>query len=65
MAYVTSVIQEPMHDIALDIIAHANSDPCSFEGWRTMGPTPLAFTIHQMKNTMPAVGATIAFRVKR
>lgn len=30
-----------------------------------IGPTPLAFTIHQMKNVIPAVGATIALSVKR
>jgi len=54
-----------MHDMMLVTIAHANSDPCSFEGWWTIGPPPLAFTMHQMKNVMPAVGATIAFKVKR
>ena len=30
-----------------------------------IGPTPWAFTMHQMKNVMPAIGATIAFSVKK
>ena len=30
-----------------------------------MGPTPFAFTMHQMKKVMPAVGATIALSVNR
>ena len=30
-----------------------------------MGPTPWAFTIHHIKKVIPAVGATIAFKVKR
>jgi len=30
-----------------------------------MGPTPCAFTIHHMKKVIPAVGATMAFKVKR
>ena len=30
-----------------------------------MGPTPWALTMHQIKNVMPAMGTTTAFRVKR
>lgn len=51
--------------IRLLTMAHPSSLPCTVDGWWMMGPTPLAFTMHQMKKVMPAVGATIAFRVNR
>lgn len=64
-AFVTNVAMLLMQDMRLDTMAHDRSLPCSFEGWCTIGPTPLAFTMHQMKKVIPAVGATMAFRVKR
>lgn len=30
-----------------------------------MGPTPFAFTMHQIKKVTPAMGVTMALRVKR
>jgi hypothetical protein len=63
--YVTSVAMLLMQDMRLETIAHPSSLPCSVDGWRMTGPTPLAFTMHQMKNVIPAVGATIDLTVKR
>lgn len=54
-----------MQDIRLVIIAQLRSLPCNVEGWWIIGPTPLARTMHQAKNVIPAVGATIALRAKR
>lgn len=54
-----------MQDIRLDTIAHPSSLPCSWDGWRMMGPNPWALTMAQMKKTIPAVGATTAFNVNR
>jgi hypothetical protein len=64
-ALVTRVAMLLMHDIKELIIAHPSSEPSIVEGWWIMGPTPLALMMHQMKKVIPAVGATIAFRVKR
>lgn len=63
--YVTSVAMLLMQDIRLDTIAQLRSLPCNAEGWWMIGPTPLARTMHQTKNVIPAVGATTALRVKR
>lgn len=46
-----------------------NSQPSSLPesrpGWRTIGPTPPARTMAQMKKAMPAVGTTYDLTVKR
>jgi hypothetical protein len=63
--YVTSVAILLIHDIKLATIPHPSSCPCIDDGCRMIGPTPLALTIHQMKNTMPAIGVTMDLRVKR
>ncbi len=63
--YVTSVAMLLIQDIRLDTIAQLRSLPCNAEGWWMIGPTPLARTMHQTKNVIPAVGATTALRVKR
>ena len=63
--YVTSVAMLLTHDIRFATIAQPREEPWTFDGCRTMGPTPWALTIHQMKNVMPAMGTTTAFRVKR
>jgi hypothetical protein len=53
------------HDIRLTSMLQLRSEPCRVDGWEMMGPTPLAFTMHQMKKTKPAVGVTINFKVNR
>ena len=63
--YVTSVDMLLMHDMMLETIAQPKAEPCSVPGWRMMGPTPCALTMHQMKNVMPAIGTTIALSVNR
>jgi hypothetical protein len=64
-AFVTSVAMLLMQDMRLETMAHERSLPWRVEGCRMMGPTPLAFTMHQIKNVIPAVGATIDLTVKR
>jgi hypothetical protein len=54
-----------MADMRLETIAHERSLPWRVDGWWMMGPTPFAFTMHQIKNVMPAVGATIDLSVNR
>ena len=54
-----------MHDMILDTMPQLRSEPCSEAGWWMIGPTPFALTIHQMKKVIPAIGATMAFTVKR
>lgn len=54
-----------MQDISDTTIDQPRSEPCSVLGCRMIGPTPLAFTTTQMKKAMPAMGAKIAFAVKR
>jgi hypothetical protein len=64
-AYVMSVAMLLMQDIRLAITAQVRSPPWDVEGsgWRTMEPTPLARTMHQIKNVIPAMGAkTMALR---
>lgn len=63
--YVTNVAILLMHDIRLATIVHPSSDPCTVAGRDTIGPTPFAFTMHHMKNVMPAMGVTIAFSVNK
>lgn len=53
------------HDIKLATMAQPRDEPWIFEGCRTMGPTPCALTMHQMKNVMPAIGTIMALTVKR
>ena len=54
-----------MHDMILDTMPQLRSEPCSVAGWWMIGPTPFALTMHQMKKVIPAIGATMAFAVKR
>ena len=54
-----------MHDMRLTTISQPSSEPWTVLGREMIGPTPLAFTIHQIKKVMPATGATTDFRVKR
>ena len=63
--YVTRVAMLLMQDMTLETIPQPRSDPCKVAGWWMIGPTPCAFTIHQMKKVMPAIGTTTAFSVKR
>lgn len=65
MTYVTRVAMLLMQDMMLDTIAHPSSDPWIVDGWWMMGPTPFAFTIHQMKKVTPAIGVTMAFTVNK
>lgn len=53
------------HDMRLATMAQPRDEPWIFEGWRTIGPTPWALTMHQMKNAMPAMGTMMALMVKR
>jgi len=62
---VTRVAILLMQDMRLETIAQPSSLPCTVAGWRMIGPTPFALMMHQMKNVIPAVGATMALRVKR
>lgn len=62
---VTSVAILLMQDIKLLTIAHPSADPWTVAGWLMMGPTPWALTMHQTKKVIPAIGATMDFRVKR
>jgi hypothetical protein len=39
-------------------IAQLRSPPCNVEDWRMMGPSPLARTMHRIKN-VPAIGVTM------
>ena len=51
--------------IKLTTIAQLISLPCMRAGWWMIGPTPLAFTMDQMKNAIPAMGTKIALAVNR
>ena len=62
MISVAMLLMQLMSEVT---IAHAKSEPWSALGWWMMGPTPLAFTMDQMKNVMPAIGTTMALAVKR
>jgi len=50
-ACVMSVAMLLMQDIRLAITAQLRSppSPCNVEGWRTIEPTPLARTMHQIR----------------
>jgi len=63
--YVTSVAELLMQDMRLTTIAQARLDPWIVEGWCTIGPMPLAFTIHHTKNIKAAMGVTIIFTTKK
>lgn len=64
-AFVTSVAELLMQDMRLTTIAQARLDPWMVEGWCTIGPMPLAFTIHHTKNIKAAMGVTIIFTTKK
>lgn len=63
--YVTRVAILLIQDIRLATMAQASSVPCNLLGCLIIGPNPCAFTIAQIKKTMPAVGATMAFTVNK
>ena len=63
--YVTRVAMLLMQDMMLETIPQPSIGPRKVAGWWTIGPTPWAFTMHQMKNVIPAIGTTIAFSVNR
>ena len=65
MTHVTRVAMLLMHDMRLTSIDQLSSDPCDEAGRDTMGPTPFAFTMHQIKKVMPAMGVIIDLTVKR
>ena len=54
-----------IHDMMLETMAQPKAEPCSVPGWRMMGPTPCALTMHQMKNVIPAIGTMMALTVNR
>ena len=54
-----------MQYIMLAIIVHASFAPWTVPGCRMMGPSPSDLTIHHTKKTIPAMGTTMAFTVKR
>jgi hypothetical protein len=64
-ALTTRVAMFEMQDMRETTIVQPRSEPDRREGWLTMGPTPLAFTIAQMKKVIPAMGTQIALAVKR
>lgn len=64
-AYVTRVAILLMHDMILETIPQPSADPWRVPDWWIMGPTPWALTMHQMKNVIPAIGATTAFTVNK
>jgi hypothetical protein len=63
--YVMSVAMLLMEDMRPMTMAQDSSEPWMVDGWRMIGPAPPALTRHQIKNVMPAVGATMAFTVNR
>jgi hypothetical protein len=63
--FTTSVAMFEMHDITAFTNAQPIADPWTVEGWEMMGPRPCARTIHQMKNPIPAMGATMDWEWSR
>ena len=63
--HVTRVAMLLMHDIRPTSIDQLSSEPWSVEGRDTIGPTPLALTIHHTKKVIPAMGVTMAFKVNK
>lgn len=60
-----NVAKLAMDDIMPETIAQASVLPDAVAPWWTIGPTPPALTIAQMKNATPAVGTTKAFTVNK
>lgn len=56
---------ELMHDVMLATIAHPRGEPWTVAGWWTIGPTPRALMIHQIKKVIPAIGTMIALTVNK
>ena len=63
--YVMSVAKLLKQDMMPETMPQLRAEPCRVPGWWTIGPTPCALTMHQMKNVMPAIGATMAFTVNK
>jgi hypothetical protein len=63
--HVTRVAMLLMHDMRLTTMDQLSSEPWSVEGRDTIGPTPLALTIHHTKKVSPAMGVMIAFKVNK
>lgn len=64
-AFVMIVDWELMHDVMLATIAHPRGEPWIVAGWWTIGPTPRALMIHQIKKVIPAIGTMIDLTVNK
>lgn len=63
--HVTRVAMLLMQDMRLTSMDQLSSEPWSLEGRETIGPTPLALTIHHTKKVIPAMGVIMAFKVNK
>jgi hypothetical protein len=64
-ALTTRVAMFEMQDMREMTIVQPRSEPDRVEGCLTIGPTPLALAMDQMKKVIPAMGTQIALAVKR